>query len=399
EQEALRNTLIAFSGNTGAQELVERLLRDARLGESQMLFLLDTIDASTAKQFPDAWKEPLAGLLRRPSPAVQMRTVELIRARALTGFDDQLQALSRDAAAPDQLRASALGVLVMGNPRLARDQFAFLLSRLTPNSDAVLRQTAARVIGRSAPDRDELLQIARTHLGPADPLTLSTVLECFGTSRDEAVGEAVVTVLRKSPAALTTLGEDRLKRLLMGYPEKVRQDSEPLFQHLRDAQRARIDRLRKLEPLLTAGGDVGRGRRIFFGEKVACSSCHTIGAEGGHVGPDLTGVGAIRSGHDLLEAVVFPSASFVPGYEIYLVDVGNDRLSGVIRSQSRDAVVLVTGPHGEVRIPRSQIKSMQRSNVSLMPDGFDESLTRTELTDLLAFLQAEKTGPQNAAAR
>ena len=166
------------------------------------------------------------------------------------------------------------------------------------------------------------------------------------------------------------------KRLLAGYPEKVQRDSEPLFQQLRDAQRERIEKLQKLEPLLTAGGDVGRGRRIFFGQKVACSSCHTIGAEGGHVGPDLTGVGAIRSGHDLLEAVVFPSASFVPGYEIYVVDIGNDRLSGVVRSQSRDAVVLVTGPHGEVRIPRSQIKSMTRSNLSLMPDGFDEALTR-----------------------
>ena len=94
--------------------------------------------------------------------------------------------------------------------------------------------------------------------------------------------------------------------------------------------------------------------------------------------------------------MVFPSASFVPGYEIYVVDIGNDRLSGVVRSQSRDAVVLVTGPHGEVRIPRNQIKSMTRSNLSLMPDGFDEALTRGELIDLLAFLQAEKTGPQNA---
>jgi len=91
-------------------------------------------------------------------------------------------------------------------------------------------------------------------------------------------------------------------------------------------------------------------------------------------------------------------APFVPGYEIFVVDIGNDRLSGVVRSQSRDAIVLVTGPHGEVRIPRSQIKSMERSNVSLMPDGFDESLTRTELMDLLVFLQAEKTGPLTAAS-
>jgi putative heme-binding domain-containing protein len=287
----------------------------------------------------------------------------------------------------------------MSNPRLAPDQFAFLLSRLAPKSDAVLRQTAARVIARSAPKRDELLEIARTRLAEADPLTLSTVLECFATSRDEVVGEAVVNVLRKSPAALTTLGEDRLKQLLAGYPAKVRQDAEPLFQQLRDAQRERIEKLRKLEPLLTAAGDTGRGRRIFFGQKVACSSCHTIGSEGGHVGPDLTGVGAIRSSHDLLEAVVFPSASFVPGYEIYTVDIGKDRLSGVVRSQSREAIVLVTGPHGEVRIPRSQIQSMTRSNVSLMPDGFDEALTRTELTDLLAFLQAEKTGPPTAQTR
>jgi hypothetical protein len=66
----------------------------------------------------------------------------------------------------------------------------------------------------------------------------------------------------------------------------------------------------------------------------------------------------------------------------------------VIRSQNASAVVLVTGPNGEVRIPRSKIKRMQRSNVSLMPEGFDEALTKTQLTDLLAFLQAEKTRPR-----
>src|SRR5262249_16905868 len=98
--------------------------------------------------------------------------------------------------------------------------------------------------------------------------------------------------------------------------------------------------------------------------------------------------------HDLLEAIVYPSASFVPGHEVYNVDTATERLSGVLKSQSPDAIVLVTGPDGEVRIPRSQIKSLQRSNVSLMPEGFDENLTRAELTDLLAFLQSEKSGPQ-----
>jgi putative heme-binding domain-containing protein len=201
-------------------------------------------------------------------------------------------------------------------------------------------------------------------------------------------------VLKKSPAVLGTLGEQRLKALIDPFPEPVRQSATPLFHALHEAEKNRIQRLQKLEPLLTAGGDVGRGRRIFFGEKVACYSCHTIGREGGHVGPDLTGVGAIRSGHDLLEAIVFPSASFVPGFEIFNVTTANDTLAGVIRKQSADAVVLVTGPNEVIRIPRTRIKRLQRSNVSLMPEGFDESLSTAELTDLLAFLQAERNRPK-----
>jgi putative heme-binding domain-containing protein len=163
---------------------------------------------------------------------------------------------------------------------------------------------------------------------------------------------------------------------------------------LRAATASRVQHLHSLEPLLSSGGDTGRGRHLFFGGKVACYSCHTIGREGGHVGPDLTGIGAIRSGYDLLEAIVYPSASFVPGHEVYNVDTASERIAGVIRSRTPDAVVLVTGPKTEVRIPRSEIKHIESSNVSLMPEGFDQTLSKSEFTDLLAFLQAEKTRPQ-----
>ena len=303
------------------------------------------------------------------------------------------------AARPISCARLRLKSPIARNPQLTDDQFTFLSQRLSSQTDAVLRQTVARIIGRSKPSKQQLLLLARNHLSQADPLTLTTILDSFQSSKDEEVGQAVLAVLQKSSSALNTLGGDRLKTLLAGYPDSVRQGAEPLFKQLENAQRDRIDRLRKLEPLLRAAGDVGRGRRIFFGEKVACSSCHTIGTEGGHVGPDLTGIGAIRSGHDLLEAVVFPSASFVPGHEVYNVETANERIAGVIRSRSAEAVVLVTGPNGEVRIPRKDIVSMKPSTVSLMPEGFDETLTNPELTDLLAFLQAEKTRPQTAALR
>jgi putative heme-binding domain-containing protein len=294
---------------------------------------------------------------------------------------------------PDPLRAAALGALVAANPKLSPAQFSFLISRIESAPDPILRQAAARVLARSAPPRDELLGIAKRRLGQADPLVFSTLIECFRSTAEEEVGRALVDLLRQSPAALGTLGEERLQRLLAGYPDSVKQFAAPLYVQLRDAQRARIEKLRRLEPLLAAGADAGRGRRIFFGEKAACSSCHTIGAEGNTLGPDLTGIGAIRSGHDLLEAIVFPSASFVPGHEIYNVDTRNDRLSGIIRSRTADAVVIATGPNGEVRIPRAEVRSITASKVSLMPEGFDELLTKAELADLLAFLRVTRPSP------
>ena len=397
EVEPVRDALRAFLGDPEIQGRIAGWLGDVR-GETQMALLLDAIEESPLTEIPSSWTERIGALIESGRPNTRQRAVELVRARSIPGLEEPLVRIVSDAKAPDGLRAAALSVLVGRNPKLTPGQYEFLTSRLENATDPVLRQTAARILGRSDPSKEQLLQLARRSLAHADPLVLSTVLDGFRNANDEEVGRALIAVLEQSPAALGTLGEERLRSLFAAYPGAVREAAQPLFRRLEEAQTARVERLRKLEPLLTAGGDAGRGRRIFFGPKVACASCHTIGMEGGKVGPDLTGVGAIRSGHDLLEAIVFPSASFVPGHEVFVVDLGNDRLSGVIRSQNRDAVVLVTGPNGEVRIPRREIKSMQPSKVSLMPEGFDESLTKTELTDLLAFLQAEKARPKTARA-
>ena len=396
EQDALRRALVIFSDNAGAQELVVRLLGDTSLRELQILFLLDTMDE--VRQFPDRWKSPLAGLLRSPSPAVRMRTVELIRSRSLSGFEDQLASHQ-----PGFPRARPVARVRPGRPGDGQSSTrarAVWLSAVAPQPE-IGRRVAADGRARNRPlgSRPRRTAATRAHAPgrrrSADALDRAGVLRHV-TRRSGRRGTAGRTAQIPGGAGHSWGGQ------VEAPPRGIPGQGAPGLGAAVPAAAGRAARAHRaaaqLEPLLTAGGDVGRGRRIFFGQKVACSSCHTIGAEGGHVGPDLTGVGAIRSGHDLLEAVVFPSASFVPGYEIYLVDIGNDRLSGVLRSQSRDAVVLVTGPHGEVRIPRSRIKSMERSTVSLMPDGFDESLSKTELTDLLAFLQAENTRPANGVS-
>jgi putative membrane-bound dehydrogenase-like protein len=387
ESEPVREALIAFCSNAD----VQKMAADPAVDTGRQLFLLDTMDRCPLKQLPELWIQRLGELLDRPDARVRRRAVALIRSRALPGLDDKLERIAAETLAPADLRVAALGALISRRRQLPEPGFQFLLSRLDPKADAALRLSAAQVLGKAELSSNQLVTLAHRHLLHADPLTLPSLLDAFHKSKQDEVGKALVEALLKSRVSIGEPDGERLEQILGGYSEAVGTTAKPLLAKLREAQKLRTDRLRKLEPLLTAGGDIGRGRRIFFGDKVACSSCHTIGAEGGHVGPDLTAVGAIRSGHDLLEAIVFPSASFVPGHEVYLVETPEETYSGVRGESTSDALVLITGPHAEIRIPRNKIRSMKPSKVSLMPEGLDESLTQREFTDLLAFLQAQKS--------
>jgi putative heme-binding domain-containing protein len=172
----------------------------------------------------------------------------------------------------------------------------------------------------------------------------------------------------------------------------VQQKGEALLASLNvDAARQR----QRLEELLAAGkaGDVRRGQAVFNNPKAACLSCHTIGYLGGKIGPDLTRIGQIRSERDLLEAILFPSASFARGYEPVVVTTASGAIhGGVLRSDLSDTVVLVNGAGEEIRILRREIVDMQPGAVSIMPPGLDTQLSRQELTDLLAFLKATRSG-------
>jgi len=192
---------------------------------------------------------------------------------------------------------------------------------------------------------------------------------------------------------LGSVGGVPVKKNVAKFPASVQESAKPLLARMEKGRETRLEKVRRLEPTLAAQGDVGKGKEIYFGAKAGCSSCHTIGLEGGHVGPDLTSIGAIRSPHDLLEAIVLPSESFVPGHEVYRVETAREMYSGVLGKSTPDAVRLITGPGDEVRIPRKEIIKMGHAPVSLMPEGFDEILNKRELTDLMAFLRAQTARP------
>jgi mono/diheme cytochrome c family protein len=50
-------------------------------------------------------------------------------------------------------------------------------------------------------------------------------------------------------------------------------------------------------------------------EEFACGTCHIVAGEEGDVGPDLTGIGAIRDREYLRRAILSPDADIAPGFE------------------------------------------------------------------------------------
>ena len=89
-----------------------------------------------------------------------------------------------------------------------------------------------------------------------------------------------------------------------------------------------------------------------------------------------------------MEAIVFPSASFVRSYEPFVLETKSGGVrNGVLLSRSEDEVVLATGAETKLRVSRADIADLRPGTVSIMPSGLDQQLSNHELADLLAFLK------------
>jgi putative heme-binding domain-containing protein len=203
---------------------------------------------------------------------------------------------------------------------------------------------------------------------------------------DEATGHTLLAALRESNAKSSVRG-DVLRPVLAKYPDAVQKEGEAFLESLTLDTANQIRRLETLLPTLQ-GGDIARGQALFNSAKVACISCHAIGYMGGRIGPDLTRIGQVRSERDLLEAILYPSASFARGYEPVVIRTRSGQVhTGVLRNNDLPDEVVVATERDETRIPRRDIVEMQPGAVSLMPQGLADQLTRQELADLLAFLK------------
>lgn len=124
-----------------------------------------------------------------------------------------------------------------------------------------------------------------------------------------------------------------------------------------------------------------------------CSVCHAMAgtpAQGG-VGPDLTSVASRFRRRDMLESIIEPSKVVSEQLADQVVVLKNsDVLVGRIIEDSETKVVVQSNPLSPIRtdVKKEDIVSRTMSKLSPMPTGLVNHLTKEEILDLIAYMEA-----------
>lgn len=174
---------------------------------------------------------------------------------------------------------------------------------------------------------------------------------------------------------IQAMKDEVLSKVLRDVWGEVRKSDKVLSEKIESLEKA-------LTPEVRAQGHKAQGRVLF---QTLCASCHQLYGQGGKLGPDLTGSGRADLGY-LLENIVAPNSVVPAEYQMSILTLNDQRiLSGVVSSTNDRKITLQTLTD-EVTIEKSSIANTTLVADSMMPPGLLDSLSITQIRDLVAYL-------------
>mgnify|MGYP000909811249 CR=1 FL=1 len=135
-------------------------------------------------------------------------------------------------------------------------------------------------------------------------------------------------------------------------------------------------------------GDVARGRQLFEDRpRTACSQCHSTDGRGGKAGPDLYAIGDKFPRRDIIRAILEPSADIAIGYGTTVIETkSGEEHQGILKDATAEKLVLMLADGRSLSLNISEIQSQKGSQISLMPEGLETTMSRQEFSDLVEYL-------------
>lgn len=131
-------------------------------------------------------------------------------------------------------------------------------------------------------------------------------------------------------------------------------------------------------------GDPTAGKTVYM---QVCMACHKNGEQGfAELGPNLATVAAWDR-DQLLTNILDPNREVSPNYIEYLVELKDgSTLSGAIVNETSNAIILRRPDASRQYIVRRDIKKLNNTNLSLMPEGLEGALPPQKMADLVSYL-------------
>jgi len=255
----------------------------------------------------------------------------------------------------------------------------------------------------------------RKLLRPGQPKEVQlTTLDVFSDYKDERIGGWVIEgwdtylpAVRTRAIRLLLSRDEWAKAYLNAVENKQASAAEidptariQLLQHHDSSIRDLAKKLFSVSPretvvadyrsVLQHLGDRSRGELIY---KRECSGCHRVRDMGYEVGPDLASAPS-RNPDALITNILDPNRTVDPAFLQYIViDKSGRTVTGKIVSETANSVTLTPGKGVEETVLRSNIDEMTSTGKSLMPEGFEKTISKEEMADVVAFLNGLETKP------
>jgi len=134
-----------------------------------------------------------------------------------------------------------------------------------------------------------------------------------------------------------------------------------------------------------------RGAETF---KKNCAVCHQLEGQGTVVGPQLDGIGG-RGLERLLEDMLDPNRNVDVAFRSTTIVTDEGRvLSGLLRQEEGQLLVLVDNQGKEFTVAKSEVDRQSKTSVSLMPDNFGTTIPANDFFDLIGFLLSKRVPPK-----
>lgn len=357
--------------------------------ESHRRLGLELISLSPGIPFQEDWapvfESALAGVA---SPETLAASLAALASTHTDRFTSALEALCRDAARGAELRLAAARALAGAKGAINPAVFDLAESILKPDGAAEYRGQAIDLLARSplaAAERDRLVLLL-ANFGPIEWGAFPDLFRAIDTPEQALL---VADALIASPV-IGNFEVEMLRKRFEKHPAALAKIDARLTA-LESERAGRSERLEALAATV-AQADPANGEKIFLSGKGACLVCHRVGETGGQIGPDLSTIGRIRSARDLFESVLFPGESIARDFDTYEIGVkssGQVRV-GLIREQTAHGLELVSLSGQKEEIPHTDVTTLRRIPMSLMPMGLEQTLPEEELRDLVAWLLSRK---------